>query len=147
MNLLIMRHGEAEPYASEYKDESRPLTDHGRKQVRAKSQAIAAYDPKMLLASPFLRTQQTADIIEASLERHAERTACDWIRSESSVESAIFELNQLQAEALLLVSHMPFVSMLVEYLTGARIGFRPADVALVTMDYVGREQGEFQWVE
>ncbi len=146
MNLLIMRHGEAEPFGGRYQDETRPLTDFGREAVKISAQSVAKSAPELLLVSPLLRTQQTADLVEASLDKPSERRSCSWILSESSVAQAVRELAQLDSECILLVSHMPFVSLLVEYLTGEQVGFRPADVMGVSMDYVGGGQGECRWI-
>ena len=155
MNLLIMRHGEAEPYAGETTDASRSLTDRGVEYVHQVGVRLAEFDRNrskldVLLVSPFLRTQQTADIVADNLGSDPKRKTCDWLLSESSVEYANRQLDQMFTEAeletALIVSHMPFVSLLSEFLTGSRLIFQPGSVALVEFDVIGREQGACSWI-
>ncbi len=61
VNLVIMRHGEAEPHSSQ--DSQRQLTAKGRDEVTQMaiwvSQHYQAFD--LVLCSPYVRTRQTAD--------------------------------------------------------------------------------------
>lgn len=75
MRLLLLRHGEASQVAES--DALRPLTPNGREGVVAALErylawrsrmAVPARDPATLLASPFLRAQQSLNITEETLQ-------------------------------------------------------------------------------
>ncbi len=149
MQLLIMRHGEAEPFNGSLLDKQRMLTPAGQVQAELAAASLAATPPDLMLVSPFVRTQQTADIVRAHLVGQTGAQlpwqTCDWLQSEMPVDMAIDGLQDYAVGCLLLVSHMPLVSLLVAYLTGQQVGFQPANIAEITLEYLGREQGEFRW--
>lgn len=155
MQLLIMRHGEAEPYTDSLTDRQRMLTSYGQIQAEHAAKSLVAAPPDLMLVSPFVRTQQTAEIVRNTLlselqcnpqdETQIPQQTCDWLQSEAPVAEAVKALQAFPEGRLLLVSHMPLVSLLVNYLTGHRIGFQPANVAEVELEYLGLEQGVFRW--
>jgi phosphohistidine phosphatase len=63
MNLILWRHAEAEDVAAS--DLSRPLTTHGRKQAQSAAKWLRARlpDDAIVLASPAVRTIQTAETL------------------------------------------------------------------------------------
>jgi probable phosphoglycerate mutase len=68
--LILIRHGESEGNRDRVftLTPAVPLTDRGREQVRAAASWIAArYVPRRIVASPFVRAQQTADELAAVL--------------------------------------------------------------------------------
>jgi probable phosphoglycerate mutase len=68
--LILIRHGESEGNRDRVftLTSAVPLTDRGREQVRAAASWIAArYVPRRIVASPFVRAQQTADELAAVL--------------------------------------------------------------------------------
>ena len=146
VKLLIMRHGEAKPFGGQFEDDRRPLTRRGSQLLEPVANKLAQFEPELILVSPFLRTQQTADIVTEQLPNAYQRKNCDWLLSESPVEQAVLQLDKLVEDKVLMVSHMPFVSLLVEYLTGQSLGFRPGDVVQLEFDFVGRGQGECHWI-
>ncbi|MGH8353342.1 MAG: histidine phosphatase family protein, partial [Pseudomonas sp.] len=58
MRLWLLRHGEAEPQARS--DAERALTKHGRKEVLKAAGHLAGRPLAAILASPYVRAQQTA---------------------------------------------------------------------------------------
>lgn len=59
MQLILVRHGEAEPY--QVNDAIRNLTVRGVAQAHSTaSQVLEKYQPDLLVASPYFRAQQTA---------------------------------------------------------------------------------------
>lgn len=118
-----MRHGEAEPLQSH--DLQRALTVQGQQEVKQMARwlatAYASFD--YVWVSPYLRTQQTAALV---LE--AQRGACQLqlkpeLVPDGSVLAVQNAVDLLLAEhpfaRILLVSHMPLVSFLVEGFTEA----------------------------
>ncbi|HXQ20459.1 MAG TPA: histidine phosphatase family protein [Candidatus Acidoferrales bacterium] len=68
--LILVRHGESEGNRDRTFTQSPevPLTPNGREQVRATAERIAAsYAPARIVASPYTRARQTAEIIGALL--------------------------------------------------------------------------------
>jgi len=68
--LIMMRHGESEGNRDRVftRTPAVPLTDRGRAQVREAASWIAArYAPRRIVASPFVRAQQTAQELAAIL--------------------------------------------------------------------------------
>ncbi|XOV90822.1 MAG: hypothetical protein ACFHX7_00445 [Pseudomonadota bacterium] len=47
---------------------------------------------------------------------------------------------------LLLVTHQPFISRLLEFLTGQQVGLDTANMVAVTLDVLGQETGEIAWI-
>ena len=144
MQLCIMRHGEAEAEQRGIQDRERALTRVGAVGVQAAATMLQTDPPELIIASPYLRTQQTADIVATSLGMKDFATSAA-LRSEAPLEGTLKLLNGLDVNVVLLVSHMPLVSLLVEYTCGERVGFMPADVAQVDLYYIGREQGVLSW--
>lgn len=69
MDLLLWRHAEAEEGSN---DLQRPLTARGEKQARAMATWLHEHRPKNLriIASPAVRTQQTAAALDLPFETH-----------------------------------------------------------------------------
>lgn len=65
MKLWLLRHGEAEPHAS--RDSERRLTAHGRKEVLQSAARLAGLPLDGILASPYVRAQQTAELVREAL--------------------------------------------------------------------------------
>lgn len=126
MILTIWRHGEAGSAAT---DRLRELTDRGTEDVgfgchhfHQECEAKGIPHPELLLYSEWVRTTQTAEIIGLAFN-HAMREQCPALipgRRPADVERALTSRLQEgpQLEHVLLVSHQPLVSALVDYLVG-----------------------------
>jgi len=70
MELILMRHAETESGASYAKDSLRPLTENGRNTQRLVGHNMCKLNirPDIVLCSPRLRAQQTAEITVDELE-------------------------------------------------------------------------------
>ncbi len=121
VNLVIMRHGEAEPqYLS---DSERQLTAAGQAEVSEMAEWLhhhySAFD--RIFSSPYRRTQQTAALLlQKGLSAQAVEVNMDLV-PEGNAQLVVDFLDMLYAEnphaKILLVSHMPLVSFLVEAFT------------------------------
>ena len=137
MNIIIMRHGQADAYASS--DQARPLTVRGEAEALAAGRFLVkqAVVIESVWVSPYLRAQQTADQVLKSI-RATERETLGAITPESSPKKFIAQLNQSDCDNLLVVSHNPFVSSLIGLLCdGAeRYGppMSPASMAMLTAE-------------
>lgn len=139
VNIVIMRHGEAEPPAAD--DQQRALTIQGRSEVQQMAswlaQAYPAFD--YLWVSPYLRTRQTAALMLEAQQRGCQLQVMQQLVPDGQAEQVKTALDLLLAEQpdarVLLVSHMPLVSFLVESLT--ETGRAPifTTAALCCIDY------------
>lgn len=94
-------------------DASRALTPQGREQVRRSASQLAGQPLSMMLVSPYIRAQQTAEIVQATLNQRLEMRTVPWLTPDSDPDTALGELDNLDAEHLLVVSHQPLVGALV----------------------------------
>ncbi len=124
--IFIMRHGEAESLLTD--DKSRNLTLHGKSEVRVSSNWLTesyCQDGELSLAlvSPYTRTRQTFNALSETLHA-AQSEICDDIVPEGNVRLAHDYIDVLahqmaksrKGKPLLIVSHMPFVSFLLDAL-------------------------------
>lgn len=145
MILTIWRHGEAGSAAT---DRLRELTDRGTEdigfgchQFHALCEARDICHPDLLLHSEWVRTSQTAEIIGLAFN-HAPRESCPALipgRQPADVEIALADRLQRQPtlQHVLLVSHQPLVSALVDHLLGERgrvPPLAPGGLATLEMD-------------
>jgi|SRR5690606_2004240 len=119
MKLWILRHGEAEPRKTT--DAARELTKHGRKEAHAAGECLAKHASSKLvvLASPYIRAQQTAEAVLHELATLHESKShkiplitVDWCTPDDDPVRALDHLALREETELLLVSHMPLVSAL-----------------------------------
>ncbi|TDF77930.1 phosphohistidine phosphatase SixA [Pseudomonas sp. H9] len=121
MKLWVLRHGEAEPRANT--DAERRLTAHGREQVLRSAAVLLGEPLQAILASPYVRAQQTAGLVHQALGFAEPVQTMPWLTPDSDPQAVIDELDKLGLEQVLLVSHQPLVSTLVGMLeSGHRQG-------------------------
>nr|WP_251701870.1 phosphohistidine phosphatase SixA [Pseudomonas boanensis] len=105
-----MRHGEAEAHAST--DAERELTRHGRKDVLHAAAQLAGRHLDAILASPYVRAQQTAELVREALGFRGAVGTAPWLTPDSDPREALNFLAERSEGDLLLVTHNPFVSEL-----------------------------------
>jgi len=138
MNIILIRHGQAESFASD--DASRMLTTQGEHQ----SQQTAAwllnqgYQLDALIVSPYKRAQQTAYHVAQVFDIPI--TSCDQITPDNSAQAAFEWLDELllpESATIAVVCHMPIVARLAVLLTGESVqhiaGFSVAEAQVIQM--------------
>ena len=125
VNIYIMRHGDAQPYASS--DSMRELTGRGIAEVEKNGlwlrQQVKSFD--LVLVSPYVRAQQTQQLVCDLMEAPTKLEVFNDLVPEGNVENvhdyvdAAISLDH--PKNILLVSHMPMVSYLVEDFSIERI--------------------------
>lgn len=117
MQLLILRHAEAEPMRAD--DAGRALTERGRAQVDwiCKHRAAELAQVRAIWASPFVRTQQTAEIVADRLLLPV--TTEPLLIGDTAPQRVLDALQRAADFPLLLVSHQPLVGSLVNGLCGS----------------------------
>lgn len=124
MKLWLLRHGEAEPKART--DAERNLTDAGREEVQRNAAHLLGQPVQAILASPFNRAQQTAEIVRQELGFTGAIETVPWLTPESEIDDAMLYLDRRNELGVLLVTHQPFVGALGGWLVnGHRCGPLP----------------------
>ena len=139
VNLVIMRHGDAEPLRSQ--DSQRELTARGRADVAQMANWLASHYQAFdfILHSPFVRTTQTAELMwQAQSPKPTLETLAELIPEGDCLQVQLYVdalLDTKPDARILLVSHMPLVSFLVE--TFSRNGQAPIfeTSSLVALQY------------
>jgi phosphohistidine phosphatase len=115
--LLLLRHAKAVPAKGPLADSARPLAERGERDARRIGERLREHrrHPKLIVASPAVRTLQTAQLVAAALDYPLEEIALE-NRLYLAHPTAILDIIAAQsaaAETLLVVGHNPGVSELV----------------------------------
>ncbi len=142
--LLIMRHGQAAPGRS---DAARELTPRGRQEVRRIAVWLSGRDDLdlarlRLVASPFVRACQTADLVAEGLAVARPQRAIETLEIITPDDSpgAVVDwlLEQDDERPVLIVGHMPLVGALTGLLVDGRadggLAFPTGAIAELTAD-------------
>ncbi|MCT8948559.1 MULTISPECIES: phosphohistidine phosphatase SixA [Pseudomonas] len=113
MKLWVLRHGEAVPYGS-CPDSERELTEHGREEALRSAAQLIGQPITAIYASPYLRAQQTAQIVREALGFEPEIRTVEWLTPEVDPDKVADQL--VSVSNALLVSHNPLVGNLLSYL-------------------------------
>ncbi|WP_407310549.1 phosphohistidine phosphatase SixA [Pseudomonas sp. nanlin1] len=122
MNLWVLRHGEAHNHAAT--DAQRELTPRGRKEVLNSAARMLENPPDLIIASPYVRTQQTAVLVHDALSVTKPLLKASWLTPDNDPAQVLDELAKLDHENVLLVSHQPLVGALISLLEHGSV--RPA---------------------
>lgn len=127
MKIGIVRHGQAVPGAD--LDGERRLTEQGKQEVEqlaiwlAEQVNTQPFSPSFVMASPYFRAQQTAEILARHLalpvKTHAGMTPS------GDAKLLVDEWCTRLEQDCLLVSHMPLVGRLTSLLTEGIVSSRP----------------------
>jgi len=118
MEIYILRHAIAvERGTPGYKkDSDRPLTKEGEAKMRQIAEAMLGMELKfdLILSSPYVRAEQTAQIVANGLDE--EVTFTDFLAPDGSALELIAEINDEKPQRVLLVGHEPDLSRLISVL-------------------------------
>lgn len=147
MEVFVLRHGKAEPYNSQ--DASRELVERGRREVEQIIQASLndLQHIEEIWVSPYIRAQQTAQIAAHHLRLPLRSQKL--LLPETDPRLVISLIQEVQYASLLLVSHQPLVSRLVDTLCGSAAGFHSmetAALACIDMEIAGVGLGSLRWL-
>lgn len=145
-----MRHGEAAPYQTN--DKLRMLTRYGVTQSAAAGKRLAKFlenrglpaAVEQVLVSPYLRTQQTHDAVSESISflKKTDTDAITPMAESLNVHDLIDGYAQTDEQGvsgtkqLMLISHMPLVSLLADKVCSGFNGkiFDTADILVIDYD-------------
>ncbi|MCR5535945.1 MAG: phosphohistidine phosphatase SixA [Succinivibrio sp.] len=123
MRIIIMRHGEAI-----IADGDRVLSSRGKEEVLENARVLCEeYHLDVVVSSPKTRALQTAEIVITESGLDLNREVCDALTPSGDCEEVMDYVNSICTEyqTVLLVSHLPLVQYLAEYLKRTRIGQIP----------------------
>ena len=122
MKIYLIRHSNAvDPGTPGYEDDSlRPLTEKGRDKMKDIAYALKELNvkPDLIVSSPYVRAQQTAEIVAKVLKYKQELVFSDALVPMGNADNVIGEINQkYSVDELMLVGHEPCFSILIGTLT------------------------------
>jgi phosphohistidine phosphatase len=150
MELLVIRHGTAEPHGHPRGDAARALVEKGWEQSRSAGRFMQRIGrlPELVLTSPRVRARETAEGfceaagIDAPIE-------APWLSCGCDPETAVEELRSYpEFDRVAVVGHEPDLSELLAYLIGAgsgRVRMKKGAVACVRLSF-GMRSGELQFL-
>lgn len=148
MKIYLMRHGEAS-FDAAY-DDVRELTERGRARiewnVNQKHKELAGVD--LFLSSPILRAKQTAELTRTLLQRNDPIPEVSWLIHETNPVQTVLHLSKLKVATVMLFSHQPLASRLVEHLCGldaGMIALNTASIIAMEVDPVAAGFGVILW--
>lgn len=146
MEIYFFRHGEAEPAAAGGSDESRCLTDRGKRDVQAVAARLqaAGVKPEAILTSPLVRARQTGEILGEVLGVKAQDD--ERLRSGATFGSVQTLLSEWAKQGVMLVGHEPDLSTIVGQLTGGRVKLSTSGIACVHAETVEPGSGMLMWL-
>nr|WP_152747642.1 phosphohistidine phosphatase SixA [Pseudomonas kitaguniensis] len=113
--MWILRHGEAQAQART--DAERNLTEHGRGEVLRSAAHLIGQPISAILASPYVRAQQTAELVRDALGFEPAIKTVPWLTPEGNPLQVLAQLDTDGADDnVLLVSHQPLVGSLISFL-------------------------------
>jgi len=122
MKIYLVRHGIAyEPGEPGYEDDTqRPLTDKGRDKMNKVAHVLKRLNmkPDMILSSPYLRAEQTAEILAKELKYKKNKIEfSERLLPTSQPEPLIAEIiEKYNVEELVVVGHEPCLGLLISTL-------------------------------
>lgn len=133
-----MRHGEA--VASARSDAERPLTAHGQDEARRSAEHLRTRPLQRILVSPYLRAQQTAELVRQSLQSDLPLTTLDWLTPDDDPRDVARQLDPFEGGEVLVVSHNPLLGALVGFLVHGHLelpaSMRTASLAALDGDLI-----------
>ena len=143
-----MRHGKAETAAAS--DFARRLTHVGIEAVAKSVAGLSAkhIEPTRIFASPLVRAQETAAIVAKHMAIDEPIHTLEEISPSGSPEQVARALKDaiVANDLCLMVTHQPFVSLFIRFLTGREMYIGTADIACISMDTFNCKNGQLEWL-
>ncbi len=154
MNLYLIRHAIAEEESPSVEDRQRALTEKGAKKMRniAKGLKTLGIEFDYIISSPYVRAQQTAEILGDVLKLRKKIVISESISPMGDPNQLLAEINEnYTVNSLAIVGHEPYLSNLISLLTagGAPIEmtFKKGGVCyLTTDDFHHTRKATLQWL-
>ncbi len=156
MELLVVRHapaGNRLRWALQSSDDSaRPITPAGRHKMKLAARGIAKLvdDIDLIVASPYARAEQTADVLAARFPG-SKRLSSNALAPHGDPANLLDWLGQCAESCIALVGHEPYLGALVGLLVSGKprrlVLLRKGAAALIRFDGApARSRGTLQWL-
>lgn len=149
--LYLMRHAQTPQAAPGVDDRARSLSSQGRAEAMKTSRFMAenGHHPSLILVSDAVRTQETARIVQGTLEEMCGGTVSLFAESGlymTTPEEAIARVQMIEnrVQSLLLVGHNPYISALALSLD---TGMHPALVTYAPATFCAFDLDCASWAE
>lgn len=153
MRIYLLRHGIAEDAPAGMRDADRALTVEGEKKLKdvMKRARAAGCEPSVIISSPYLRAQQTAQIAARELNYSQPLVTMEELTPMSAPVETWDDLRAFRDEAaVLLVGHEPHMSQMTAFVLGASelvVDFKKGALVRVdVMSYSPRPRGVLKWM-
>ncbi len=150
--LYLIRHGVAEERGDSWPDDSkRPLTEEGIQKMRKAARGLAKMGVRFdaVLASPYVRTRQTAEIVATAFDERPPIVAVESLAPGGSTQSVMNDLERQGRRArVAIVGHEPNIGELAARLAGARypLQFRKGAVCRIDVNALPPDHaGALRW--
>ncbi|MCZ6670449.1 MAG: histidine phosphatase family protein [Acidobacteria bacterium] len=148
IDLILLRHADASTAGKDGngRDEERPLSSRGMAQSRRAAAAIREWGIQInaILASPYLRTRQTAECVAASLHTGIRPVLCPDLLPEADPAGILNTLSSdPPGDRILLVGHQPQLGNILSCLfpspEAAEIALPLAAMARISVTHSGAD--------
>jgi phosphohistidine phosphatase len=153
MEIYLLRHGVAEEGRGGGRDSDRALTAEGREKLRRvlKRAHDAGARPGVILASPYRRAMETAQIAAEELDYRGEIVKTQALVPDASPQKAWEEICSRRTEgAILLASHEPLMSSMAAFLLGSpalQVDMKKGAMARIDCDHFRPDpHGTLKWM-
>jgi len=147
VNLLLVRHAEAEDEAVSGSDFERKLTRYGHETAAAVAQGLrhCIQGSVLLWSSPLLRTRETAAYISQAFDVEVDRYHESIPAGDLNTLSRDWQSLSKQPETLIVVGHQPHLGIWIARLTRVSVPVKKASVIGIHLKAVDQLEGELQW--
>lgn len=155
MRLYLVRHGAAEDKAGR-EDAARALTARGREDVALVAAAVGSdvERPLHIVSSPYLRAEQTAEILREALKLDEKIEPSEVMLPESDwphLRELLTRYGSAGIKTVVAVGHNPSISLIcARIIAGSEdvgLDFSKAAVACIDIDNLqGRPAGQLRWL-
>ena len=134
MHLYFLRHGEADWPDWTGSDDERPLTGHGKEEIKKLARLLKELDLRLdrMITSPLPRARQTAEIVAEKLKMKLHEDSL--LEPGFDADGLREILHKHPEESVMLVGHEPDFTRAISNLTGASLKLSKGGLALVEVD-------------
>lgn len=147
MNLLLVRHAEAEDAAVSGADFTRKLTAHGQQSASDVARALrhCLSGSVLIWSSPLLRTHETAEYVAQALATPVSQYHDAIPAEDLNVLSQDWQALPELPDTLIVVGHQPHLGIWTTRITHISVPVKKASVTGIFLPKADRLEGELQW--
>jgi len=140
IELIIVRHGDAEPKIEGVEDKDRKLVKKGIKQMRRVAKFIDSMNYKIdkVFSSPYTRAYQSAEVVLEELDEDLKIETIKELEPDQEPSALVNKLKELDSQnstlTVMLVGHEPHLSSFIKYVTGGEVEMKKGGVAVLELN-------------